>query len=261
MRAVLCLFVGDDRQRRILAHLAGVAHDPPHADHPADRQQRHAEHDSVGERDPGGVGGDHRGEWVNGRSERADPRAEQYRGGGDHRIEAGCEHHRDEQRVERQRLFGHTVDGPARGEQRHQDRDHPLFAAPQAGGDAFDPGVNRPGFGDDPQKATDDQNKQRHVDRARLARFRIVQPGNRGHQHRDDPLRMRGDVCVSSGNGHFFAERGVHRHLVLPGRNNPAQGGDHGDQEKENGVSGRKFELAHDVLHAPAQPVAAPGGD
>jgi hypothetical protein len=61
------------------------------------------------------------------------------------------------------------------------------FASAQPGGDALDPGVNRPGFGDDPEKTADDQDKQRHVDRPGLAGDRIVQPGDGRHQHGNQP--------------------------------------------------------------------------
>ncbi len=102
MGAVLFLFVCDDGERRILAHLTGVTHYPRHADDPADDQQRHAQGDPVGEGDPGGVGGDHRGEGVDGGAERADPRAEQHGGSRDNRIKTGGQHHRHQQGVERQ---------------------------------------------------------------------------------------------------------------------------------------------------------------
>jgi hypothetical protein len=106
------------------------------------------------------------------------------------------------------------------------------FASAQPGGDALDPGVNRPGFGDDPEKTPDDQDKQRHVDRPGLAGDGIVQPGDGRHQHGNQPLRMCRHVRVGSGNRDFFAEGFVHRHLVLTGRDNPAQRRHNGNQKK-----------------------------
>ena len=72
---------------------------------------------------------------------------------------------------------------------------------------------------------------------------------------------MRRDVRVGACNGDVFAERLVHCHMVLPGRDNPRQHGHDGNQKKENGVSGGKLELAHDVLLKPGAPRGAPGGD
>jgi hypothetical protein len=43
---------------------------------------------------------------------------------------------------------------------------------------------------------------------------------------------MGRNVRVGSGNGHFFAEGLVHCHLVLTGRDNPAQRGHNGNQKK-----------------------------
>lgn len=219
-------------ERGILAHFTGIAHHPRHTDNPPDDQQRDAQGDTVGEGDPGGVGGDHRRERVNGGAKRADPGAEQHGGGGYHRVETCGQHHRNQQGIERQGLFGHAVNGATCGKQRHQDRDHPLFATAQPGGDAFDPGVNGPGFGDDPKESPDDQYKQRNVDRPGLAGLGIVQPGNRGHQHGNQPLRMGRYVRIGSGNRHVLAERLVHGHVILPGRNNPRQDGNDGNQKK-----------------------------
>ena len=50
-------------------------------------------------------------------------------------------------------------------------------------------------------------------------------------------------------------------HLVLTGGDDPAQRRHNGNQKKENGVSGGKLELAHDVLLKPGAPRGAPGGD
>ena len=69
-------------------------------------------------------------------------------------------------------------------------------------------------------------------------------------------MRVRCHVRVGACNGDVFTERLVHCHMVLPGRNNPRQHGNHGNQKKENGVSGGKLELAHDVLLNPAHPAA-----
>ncbi|CCJ87381.1 hypothetical protein BN133_3758 [Cronobacter dublinensis 582] len=223
MRAVGLHQIRHERRGRILAHAPGVAHHPQHADNPAYHQQRHAQSDPAGERNACGVGGDHRRERIDGGAERADACAKQHGGGGHQRVEARGHHHRHQQGVKRQRLFRHAVDGAACGKQRHQNRDHPLFFTAQPLRDALDPGVDSAGFIHHAEKAADDQHKQRHVDSACGVGDVVVKAIHRCQQHGGNALRVRVDGGVSARDRHLFAERVVHRHLVLPGGHHPGQ--------------------------------------
>ena len=46
----------------------------------------------------------------------------------------------------------------------------------------------------------------------------------------------------------LFAQGGIHRHLVFPGRDNPGHNGDERNKNKQDGIRAGKFEFAHDVL-------------
>jgi hypothetical protein len=71
---------------------------------------------------------------------------------------------------------------------------------------------------------------------------------------------MGGNVGVSSGNGHFFAEGRVHCHLVLTGRTTQLSAATTAIRKRE-WCKRRKLKLAHDVLLKPGAPRGTPGGD
>ncbi len=229
----------------IVAHHLGVTHHVGNADQPAGDQHGHAQPDTVGEGDAGGVGGDNGSKRVDGGAQGTDTGTEQHGSGGDDRVKTGGHHHRYQQGVERQGLFRHAVDGAPCGEQRHQDGDHPLFAAAQAIGDTLDTGVDGASLGHDAEKATDDQDKEGDVDGACLIGIVVVETINRGQQHVDDPLGIALNLLVGTRHRHFLAEGFVHGHLVFAGRHYPAQGGYQGDQHKQYRVGWRELEFGH----------------
>ena len=159
------------------------------------------------------------------------------------RIVAGPDEHRQHDRVEGEALLRHAVAGAAGGEGRHQDRDHPDLAPLQRGQQPADAGVDRPGLGHHREEAADDQHEDRHVDGVGHAGRRVVEPGDRRHQHRAEPLRVRLDLGVGAGHRRLLPERLVHRALVLAGRNDPGQRRHDDDQPEEDGEGGR--ELLH----------------
>jgi hypothetical protein len=189
----------------------------------------------------------------------ADPRPEQHGGGCHNRVEPGGQHHRYQQGVKRQRLFGHAVNGAASGKQRHQDRDHPLFTSAKAGGDALDPGVNRAGFGDDPEEAPmirinsatsiapawPETGSYSPAIGAISTEITPADVPQRVRRFRQSALLCRGFHSGPSGTDR-------------PAQ--PSSAPQRRQSEKENGVSGRKLELAHDVLLKPGTPWRA-GGD
>ena len=82
------------------------------------------------------------------------------------RVVPGGDHHRHDQGIERERLFGHAVGGAAEGEDDHQDRDHQLFPAGHAGDHAGDAGVDGAGLHRHAEEAADDDDEQGDVDGA-----------------------------------------------------------------------------------------------
>ena len=125
-------------------------------------------------------------------------------------IVAGPDEDRQHDGVEGEALLRHAVAGAAGGEGRHQDRDHPDLAAPQRSEQPADAGVDRPGLGHHRQEPADDQHEDRHVDGVRHAGLGVVEPGDRRHQHRAEPLRVRLDLGVGARNRRLLAERLVH---------------------------------------------------
>ncbi len=217
----------------VAANHLGVAHHIGHAEQPAGHQHGDAQPDAIGKGDTGGVGGDHGGERVDGGTQGTDTGPQQHGGGGDDRVEAGSHHHRHQQGVERQGLFRHAVDGAPCGEQRHQDRDHPLFTAAQAVGYPFDTGIDGTGLGHYAKKTTDDQDEEGDVDGACLVGVMVVETIDRRQQHVDDPLGIALYQLVGASHRHFLAEGFVHGHFVFAGRHYPAQGGHQGDQHEQ----------------------------
>ncbi|MND94767.1 hypothetical protein D3C80_869980 [compost metagenome] len=233
---VLFPLVGHQGLAGVVAHHLGVTHHIGHAQQPAGHQHGDPQPDAVGEGDAGRVGGDDGGEGVDGGAQGTDTGAEQDGCRCHHRVEAGGHHHGHQQGVEGQRLFRHAVDGAPCGEQRHQDRDHPLLAATQTIGDALDTGIDGTCLGHNAKEAADDQDEEGDVDGACLIGVVVVEAVDGCQQHVDYPLGIGIHQLVGTGHRHFLAEGFIHYHVVFAGRHYPAQGGHQGDQHKQYGV-------------------------
>jgi hypothetical protein len=233
--------VGHDRGARVRPDLLGVAHHVGDAGQPAESQDDEAEREALGERHAGGVGRDDGGEGIDGRAQRADAGPDHDDRNAGHRVVAGGDHHRDEQRIEGEGLLGHAIGRPAQREQRHQDRDHPLLASLERDHGAADAGVDRAGARHQPEKGADEQHEQGDVGRAGLVAVRIVEARNRRHEPRDRALGVGLDPVVGARHGHLAAERLVHLALVLASGQDKCQEADKNDQPEQDGVGGREL--------------------
>ena len=142
----------------------GVPQDEEDADGEPDHEHHQSEHETVADRHAGEPRRDPGGERVDRRAVGADPAPEQDDGGAGHRVVPGCDHHGDDQGVERQALLCHPVRRPAEREDAHQDRDHPPLLAPEPADEAGDPGLDGPGLHRDAEEPADDDDEQGHVD-------------------------------------------------------------------------------------------------
>ncbi len=160
----------------------------------------------VREGDAGRIRCNHRGEGVEGRTERADACSQHDHRHAGQRIVAGTDHHRQDDRIEGEALLGHAVAGAAGREGGHEDRDHPDFAALKLLEQPSDAGVDRPGLGHDGEEAADDEHEDRDIHGIGHVGRRIVEPGDRRHEHGDESLRAGLDEGESAGDRRFACQ-------------------------------------------------------
>ena len=188
------LHVVDEGGRRIAADPLRVAEDEPDADNQADDEDDDAQPEPVGEGDVGEAGCDARGERIDSRAEHADAAPEQDDERASEGVVSGGDHDGDDEDVEGEALLGHPERGAPDGEHGHQDRDHQALMAPQAPHEQRDARLDRAGLHRDADEAADDEDEQRHVDRAEqltavehvdvagLGVFDAVDPVDRRHE-------------------------------------------------------------------------------
>jgi hypothetical protein len=183
---------------------------------------------------------DHGRERIDGRSERADAGPDHDdRDRGD-RIVARRQDHRDDERIERERLLGHAVGRASEREQRHQDRDHPDLVALERRRDPADARVDGAGLGHDTEKSADDEHEQRDVDGAGLLGRGVVHARDRRHDDVAQALRIGRDAVVGARHRHFLAELLVHDAVVLPRGHDPGERRDEQQQSEQDRVGGRE---------------------
>ena len=105
-----------------------------------------------------------------GRSDNPDAGAQQNDGDSGQRVVSRGNHHGDDERIKRERFFGHTIGGTTKGKNDHQYRDQQILTAPKCFHDAGDSGIDRAGFHRDAEKTTDDDertSRRRQLRRAR----------------------------------------------------------------------------------------------
>ena len=220
------------------------------AEHVGDghRGQHHvhdqAQHDPVADPDVGRVGGDAGGERVDGRRHRADARAEQDHGGGDHPVVAQGQHEGYDQGVERQRLLGHALGGPAEGEQQHQDDDEGHAPTAEPAAHPGDPGVDGAGAHRHRYEDADGEHEQEDAggaeeltglvgaDEPGLGRLDAVEAVDRRHEELVQPV-VEGEVGVDLLVAARDRSPGLRVRLVHPGRHDEGQqpDGHRDDQE------------------------------
>ena len=234
MRLIRGLQIIHQRPRRIGLDPCRIAHDPSHRCRPCQCQDHQPQPQPVGKADPGSIRGDHGGKGVDGRSKNTNPRAQEDHRNRHQRVISGRDHHRDQQAVKRQRFFGHPVGRPAKGEQRHEDGDHPHLAPLQPDHGTANARIDCARRGDHPDEPADDQHEQCDINRIGGIAVGVIKPGDRGQDHIDKALGIARRQGVGASDGHIFAQ-GLRRHPgVLARRDDPCQGCDRNDQHDQD---------------------------
>lgn len=135
----------------------------------------------------GRVRGDNGGKCVDRGPQDTNACSKEDDGDGGNRVISRGDHNRDQQHIESERFFGHSIGGAAEGKQRHQERDHPLFPSLELGHSALDSGIYRACRGDDPDEPANHQDEKSDIDGVCGAGCGVVEPADWRHDDVDYP--------------------------------------------------------------------------